>query len=188
MHHSKERQTEGAHINSSLHALKECIRLRGDKGGVPAHAYRASALTKMLADAFSVKSGKMLVICTVSPGATDTEHSLTTLRTGFQLSNRPASNAQEVKQSGLKELVYGKPKVRHPMSKWSSDEVAEWLSKLGVGPGVVVPTSTTGHMLVRTPEATFVRNLGEVKGRQLYDIVRDEAVRDNKERMGRREV
>lgn len=86
----------------------------------------------------------------------------------------PDTHAQEVKQSGLKELVYGKPKVRHPMSKWSSDEVAEWLSKLGVGPGVVVPTSTTGHMLVRTPEATFVRSLGARKGKEIYQKIRQE--------------
>merc|ERR1711998_73167 len=49
MYHSKERQLEGADINASLHALKECVRLRGEAGGkVPSHAYRASALTKVL--------------------------------------------------------------------------------------------------------------------------------------------
>merc|ERR1719158_2752359 len=87
MYHTKERQAEGAHINASLHALKECIRLRAEKGVVPIHEYRRSALTKLLAEAFSVQ-GKLLVICTVSPCATDTEHSLTTLRTGFALSGR----------------------------------------------------------------------------------------------------
>merc|ERR1719428_702399 len=82
MWHSKERQIEGAEINASLHALKECIRSVTGKNQVAAHQYRVSALTKVLADAFiRGRDALLAVICTVSPCATDTEHTVTTLRT-----------------------------------------------------------------------------------------------------------
>merc|ERR1719321_1789982 len=53
MYHSKQRQQEGAEINASLHALKECIRSFVTQKRVPSHMYRASSLTKILADAFT---------------------------------------------------------------------------------------------------------------------------------------
>eukprot|EP00397_Hematodinium_sp_SG-2012_P004111 GEMP01004122.1.p1 GENE.GEMP01004122.1~~GEMP01004122.1.p1 ORF type:complete len:838 (+),score=162.95 GEMP01004122.1:25-2538(+) len=177
MHHSKERQAEGAHINASLHALKECIRLRAENAHVPSHAYRASSLTKLLAEAFSVRNGKLLVICTVSPCATDTEHSLTTLRTGFCLSGRPKTCMVEEKQSDLKELVFGKPKRLHPMNRWTWEEVSAWLRKLGQGELAAVAPGTTGHMLVRMAESRFVQVLGERRGRKLFDLVRAEIER-----------
>lgn len=176
MNHSKERQTEGAYINASMHALKECIRLRSEMSSVPSHAYRASVLTKLLAEAFSIKNGKLIVICTVSPCATDTEHSLTTLRTGFALSGRPSHHLVETKQTGLKELVFGKPKVRHPMTRWNDEEVRQWLKKIGQEEHAVVSPGTTGHMLVRFPESRFVQVLGEKRGRRLYDLVRQEVL------------
>ena len=74
MWHTKERQLEGAHINTSLHSLKECIRHKAESNSVPTHVYRASCLTKLLADAFQ-NNGLLSIFCTVSPCATDTEHS-----------------------------------------------------------------------------------------------------------------
>ena len=74
MWHTKERQVEGAQINASLHALKECIRHKAEINSVPTHVYRSSCLTKLLADAFQ-DNGLLTIFCTVSPCATDTEHS-----------------------------------------------------------------------------------------------------------------
>lgn len=83
MYHSKERQQEGAEINASLHALKECIRHFTKEGVVPSHVLRASALTKVLAESFvRPRAARLAVVCTVSPCGSDTEHSLSTLRTG----------------------------------------------------------------------------------------------------------
>ena len=45
------------------------------------HVYRTSSLTKVLADAFICgERGSLAVICTASPCASDTEHSIGTLR------------------------------------------------------------------------------------------------------------
>eukprot|EP00112_Aurelia_sp_Birch-Aquarium-sp1_P008391 Seg1922.6 transcript_id=Seg1922.6/GoldUCD/mRNA.D3Y31 product="Kinesin-like protein KIF2A" protein_id=Seg1922.6/GoldUCD/D3Y31 len=77
---SSDRQTrmEGAEINKSLLALKECIRALGRKG---AHLpFRASKLTQVLRDSFIGENAKTCMIATVSPGLTCTEHTLNTLR------------------------------------------------------------------------------------------------------------
>merc|ERR1719336_2070330 len=80
MYHSKERQVEAAEINASLHALKECVRYAAQRERVPAHAYRASSLTKLLSGAFARGDASQLaVVCTLSPCAGDTEHTLGTL-------------------------------------------------------------------------------------------------------------
>merc|ERR1711879_46664 len=66
--------------------MHRCMRHLTSKGSVPSHAFRASALTKVLAEAFIRGGGtRLAVICTASPCATDTEHTLTTLRTGAGL-------------------------------------------------------------------------------------------------------
>ena len=75
--HSAARRKEGAQINSSLAALKECIRARAAAAAfVP---YRKSKLTLLLKACFAEGSATC-VIATVSPASKDTEHSLNTLR------------------------------------------------------------------------------------------------------------
>jgi len=96
MHHSRDRQQEGAEINASLHALKECIRHFASRRNVPAHAYRASNLTKILADAFlCAGEARLAAICTASPCVSDTEHTLTTLRTGMVLGGRGPERSEK---------------------------------------------------------------------------------------------
>lgn len=77
---SSDRQTrmEGAEINKSLLALKECIRALGRKG---AHLpFRASKLTQVLRDSFIGENAKTCMIAAVSPGMSCTEHTINTLR------------------------------------------------------------------------------------------------------------
>ncbi|XP_067937927.1 kinesin-like protein KIF2A [Watersipora subatra] len=77
---SADRQTrmEGAEINKSLLALKECIRALGRKG---AHLpFRASKLTLVLRDSFIRENARTCMISTISPGNLSCEHTLNTLR------------------------------------------------------------------------------------------------------------
>lgn len=68
---------EGAEINKSLLALKECIRaLDNDQGHIP---FRGSKLTEVLRDSFVGNSRTVMVSC-ISPNAGSCEHSLNTLR------------------------------------------------------------------------------------------------------------
>eukprot|EP00953_Heterococcus_sp_UTEX-ZZ885_P000984 1040-Heterococcus_DN1.PRE.1 len=76
--HNRQRRMEGAEINKSLLALKECIRaLDSGETHVP---YRASKLTLVLKDSFTRRAARTVMIATVSPGASHADHTLNTLR------------------------------------------------------------------------------------------------------------
>ncbi|CAF2056213.1 unnamed protein product [Brassica napus] len=74
-----DRQTriEGAEINKSLLALKECIRaLDNDQLHIP---FRGSKLTEVLRDSFVGNSRTVMISC-ISPNEGSCEHTLNTLR------------------------------------------------------------------------------------------------------------
>jgi kinesin family protein 2/24 len=74
---NKQTRMDGAEINKSLLALKECIRaLDQDKPYLP---FRGSKLTLVLRDSF-VGNCKTLMIANVSPCSSCAEHTLNTLR------------------------------------------------------------------------------------------------------------
>eukprot|EP01043_Picozoa_sp_COSAG02_P029979 COSAG02_NODE_1892_length_10483_cov_5.538424_4_plen_995_part_00 len=79
MYHDAERRKEGAHINSSLMALKAVVRERV-RGTDNSALYRNAKLTQLLKTSFCIKEARTVVIATVSPSSKDTEHSLSTLR------------------------------------------------------------------------------------------------------------
>jgi len=122
--HDAARRREGAEINASLHALKNCVRAQAQKERLAARGaakgasgvrvpYRDALLTRLLRDCFEPPapsptvqparpaapppaiptpgSGSLLparriaIIGCVSPGAADTEHSTSTLRTVMEL-------------------------------------------------------------------------------------------------------
>ncbi|XP_027358124.1 kinesin-like protein KIN-13B isoform X1 [Abrus precatorius] len=73
----KQTRIEGAEINKSLLALKECIRaLDNDQGHIP---FRGSKLTEVLRDSFVGDSRTVMVSC-ISPSSGSCEHTLNTLR------------------------------------------------------------------------------------------------------------
>lgn len=104
--HDAQRRREGAEINASLHALKQCVRAlseqrqqRNPKGGGGASnaaasrvPYRDSTLTRILRDSFEtaaedgVEPSRLVIVGCVSPGAADCEHTTSTLRTVMELS------------------------------------------------------------------------------------------------------
>ncbi|KAL1527163.1 hypothetical protein AB1Y20_015843 [Prymnesium parvum] len=87
--HCAKRRKEGAEINSSLHALKQCVRMfaerqrSGGKGHIP---FRDSLLTRLLSRSFEGKNCALSMVGCVSPGANDCEHSTSTMRTIMELS------------------------------------------------------------------------------------------------------
>lgn len=104
--HSSERIRESAEINASLHALKECIRYRGKEHRAAARCnagedmdkttvhvpYRGSMLTRILAESFTRPGSLLAAIGTISPTASDTEHTLSTLKTLQLLANEKAAS------------------------------------------------------------------------------------------------
>ncbi|KAJ3298422.1 hypothetical protein HK104_010752 [Borealophlyctis nickersoniae] len=84
----KQAQFEGAEINKSLLALKECIRAlhkraggkRGAEGTSLHIPFRGSKLTQILRDSFVGEKARTVMIATISPGSNSAEHSLNTLR------------------------------------------------------------------------------------------------------------
>ncbi|KAK0181603.1 hypothetical protein PV327_003875 [Microctonus hyperodae] len=96
---SANRQTrmEGAEINKSLLALKECIRALGRKGThLP---FRASKLTQVLRDSFIGENSKTCMIAMISPGMSSCEHSLNTLRYADRVKELAATDPTELKLS-----------------------------------------------------------------------------------------
>lgn len=85
----RQRRVEGAQINKSLLALKECIRAMGDprEAHIP---FRASKLTLVLRDAFISKGpSKTVMIACISPGMFSADHSVNTLRYSDRLKDHP---------------------------------------------------------------------------------------------------
>ena len=77
MHTDKQTKMDGAEINKSLLALKECIRaLDLNKQHTP---FRGSKLTQVLKDSF-VGNSKTTMIANISPASNCCEHTLNTLR------------------------------------------------------------------------------------------------------------
>lgn len=92
---SANRQTrmEGAEINKSLLALKECIRALGRKG---AHLpFRASKLTQVLRDSFIGEKAKTCMIAMISPSLSSCEHTLNTLRYADRVKELGAADPAE---------------------------------------------------------------------------------------------
>merc|ERR1719273_766881 len=73
----RKARMEGAEINKSLLALKECIRaLDQQHGHIP---FRGSKLTQVLKDSF-MGNCRTVMIANISPSNRSCEHTLNTLR------------------------------------------------------------------------------------------------------------
>ena len=74
----KATRHEGAEINKSLLALKECIRALGR--GDSHKGFRGSKLTQILRDGLTGRRSRAVMIAALSPGSGSVEHTLNTLR------------------------------------------------------------------------------------------------------------
>ncbi|KAL1292918.1 hypothetical protein HN51_053474 [Arachis hypogaea] len=101
----KQTRIEGAEINKSLLALKECIRaLDNDQGHIP---FRGSKLTEVLRDSFVGNSRTVMISC-ISPSSGSCEHTLNTLRYADRvksLSKGHNSKKDTISSFNLKESI-----------------------------------------------------------------------------------
>eukprot|EP00831_Metopus_contortus_P054499 TRINITY_DN458_c0_g1_i2.p1 TRINITY_DN458_c0_g1~~TRINITY_DN458_c0_g1_i2.p1 ORF type:complete len:712 (+),score=132.05 TRINITY_DN458_c0_g1_i2:218-2353(+) len=116
---NRQRRLEGAEINKSLLALKECIRALDAKGThVP---FRASKLTMVLRDSF-IASGKkirIVMIACVSPGKSSADHTINTLRYAFRLKENPSMDYDEALrlQEEREDIIEAEPVAALPAAK-----------------------------------------------------------------------
>lgn len=97
---NKQTRMDGAEINKSLLALKECIRaLDQDKKHTP---FRGSKLTLVLKDSFTGNC-KTVMFGNISPSSAACEHTLNTLRYADRVKElkKPQDNSQPLSQMDL---------------------------------------------------------------------------------------
>jgi kinesin family member 2/24 len=139
---------DGAEINKSLLALKECIRaLDQDKKHTP---FRGSKLTQVLKDSF-VGNSKTTMIANISPASTSCEHTLNTLRYADRVKElkkevgaKPAS--KEDKQA--KELLLARSNKNTRMLEVDQKTG----QKIVAYKGPAAPTLKTGIQAKSTPQ------------------------------------
>jgi kinesin family protein 2/24 len=129
LYHSRERQKESTEINSSLWALKECIRARADgKHHQTVVPYRSSNLTRILRESLERKDAQLCVIATVAPNATDTDHTIETLKTATNL----AAMDNVIEDMEAREVAVVSPKNDHDMlapKQWDRSRLVEWMGR-----------------------------------------------------------
>lgn len=106
---SKQRRLEGANINRSLLALKECIRAMHDKSShVP---FRASKLTLALRDSFlsGKNDSKIVMIACICPGSKSSDHTINTLRYADRLKMKQNRDIDPNKAVYLNDSVKPEP-------------------------------------------------------------------------------
>lgn len=156
--HDAQSRKEAAEINSTIFALKECFRvMRSSKCQQP--PYRESLLTRVLSDSFASDQALIVAIGTVSPSATDTEHSIGTLRALQQLQGTQMSF--ESKEDVAKPV--DKACDVHPRT-WTEEEVRQWMEAALGGRArafaVGLTKGTDGKNICRWPVQRFVMLCG----------------------------
>ncbi|KAJ9179168.1 hypothetical protein P3X46_010987 [Hevea brasiliensis] len=121
----KQTRMEGAEINKSLLALKECIRaLDNDKSHIP---FRGSKLTEVLRDSFVGNSRTVMVSC-ISPSSGSCEHTLNTLRYADRVKSLSKGNApkKDILSSTLKESTTVPLSSVLPATSTFEDDTDAW--------------------------------------------------------------
>jgi len=167
MWHDADRRREGAEINQSLHALKECMRhwVMVQDGKSILIPYRESALTRVLADSFARSDTLITVVGTVSPSCTDTEHTLTTLKTVAAVAGTDHA-VREVKKD-VKAMEVAVAADTLPPKVWDEARLRSWMAEAVSGRGEAlaaalahVPAGVTGKSIMRMSAVQIKQHWG----------------------------
>lgn len=200
LYHDAERQRESALINASLYSLKDVIRITAlnSKAGRNKSAnrhvnFRGSKLTMLLKDNFTSDTSKTVVISTLSPIATDTEHTMNTIQHLCMLTdaNWDKENVKTVRtnvEDVLGEVIRAKqaPKIV-PVSRWTARDVQNWLRKANNGQFKKFASrfqdNIDGKQLTRLTEQRFAQIVGnEAAGIALRKAILDHTALYNEQR------
>lgn len=194
LYHSKDRQTESSEINSSLYALKECIRAR--QNGSKHIPYRSSLLTRVLRECLEDDTNLLTVVATVAPNATDTEHTLETLKTVCMWINHPRADGS---LSSSKATIVNtiKPTVDSPTpqnpKQWTHMELVEWMARkrLLQTADSAVPSHVDGRAVMRMSELQlraifYSKDVNLERSIHLFRCLRAEASRADRLDLKRR--
>lgn len=147
---------EGAEINKSLLALKECIRaLDNDQGHIP---FRGSKLTEVLRDSFVGNSRTIMISC-ISPNFGSCEHTLNTLRYADRVKSLSKGNSS--KKDTSQSTLNMRESIRKPLSSvlptvpTSEDDETEEFN---------VPEE------IREPEKPLWHNRGQMDLYNIFDL------------------
>lgn len=178
----RKTRMEGAEINKSLLALKECIRALGmGKSHVP---FRGSILTEVLRDSFTGNS-RTTMIATISPTSTHCVNTLNTLRYTQRVKDLGAdSGAGGAGGAKIEQVVA--PRQRVVPRRKPTEPVAgqvkrpEWVNDFADEPqdgGYQEPSRPTPKRRTSRPQAG-PRHSNEVKVKdpKIADIVRNHIV------------
>ena len=149
----KKTRIDGAEINKSLLALKECIRaLDMDKKHAP---FRGSKLTLVLRDSFIGANCKTLMIANISPSSSSADHTLNTLR-----------YADRVKELKSKDVSIGAGNVNLNYMSNNSTNSSINNQKPKVNPQVLI-----ANLLNNASENNGKENLNQNGQEQIYKQV-----------------
>eukprot|EP01018_Ginkgo_biloba_P020497 Gb_02027 [translate_table: standard] len=148
-----DRQTrmEGAEINKSLLALKECIRaLDNDQIHIP---FRGSKLTEVLRDSFVGDSRTVMISC-ISPNTGSCEHTLNTLRYADRVKGLSKSGKKDQTVSSASFSQKDATSISPPMLPLASGEPSDY--------GQEAPAAYTTRKPVESPP--YYNQNGDIEG------------------------
>ncbi|ETV96263.1 hypothetical protein, variant 1 [Aphanomyces invadans] len=187
-HHSADRRRETIEINSSHLALKQCVRALGAEDPTAVVPYRHSILTRLLKESLWANGSRAAVIATVSPIATDTEHTLHTLQYAAMMlsdDNGPVRKERVEVASAVEEA---KAKA---IKDWAPDDVVKWWSGLKKGlyakyTGNIKAIDGKQLLRLALPRLIQLCNNNSIDGEAVFKSLQKEKAADDKSDKERR--